>query len=185
MIDINNPVYAHEYSPQAEWKAALISNLGNRFGLRTLVETGTCHGDTVQRVRQSFKEIWSIELCKEYFEIAHKRFEGDGNVHIVFGSSKEKLPDVIRQTQGALLFFLDAHVTNPTSANDGDPIPEELAAIKTWRPDSLVLIDDVKPDKTGYTGQDAHINIPEGWTAKFLYGVLAVHDGRYIIPERL
>ena len=74
MIDINNPVFVREYSPQAEWKGALISNLGKRFNLCTLVETGTCHGDTIQRVRKDFKEVWSVELCQEYFNIASKRF---------------------------------------------------------------------------------------------------------------
>ena len=185
MIDINNPVFVREYSPQAEWKGALISNLGKRFNLCTLVETGTCHGDTIQRVRKDFKEVWSVELCQEYFNIASKRFSGDPGAHLIFGSSSEMLPGIIKQTQGPLIFFLDAHVSAAGSADDGNQVPLELQIIQALRPDSLVLIDDVVPDATGYAVNDAHLSIPESWTAKFFHGELVVHDGRYIIPERL
>jgi hypothetical protein len=132
-----------------------------------------------------FKDVWSIELCREYYESSKARFASNPNIHLTFGSSGEMLPSVINQTTGPLLFWLDAHATGGISAGNGDQIMPELAAIVALRPDSLVLIDDVRPNPDGgFDGPDTHIVIPEGWQAKFLSGELALHAGGYNIPDR-
>ena len=184
-IDLNNPIFVCPHSPQAEWKGALIAYMGRHFNLLTLVETGTCYGDTIGRVMHVFKDVWSIELCTEYFEASKARFASNPNIHLIFGSSGDMLPSVINQTAGPLLFWLDAHATGGISAGNGDQITTELEAIKNLRPDSLVLIDDVAPGENGtYHGPDTTIVVPEGWQFKFLSGIYVTHAGGYTIPDK-
>jgi hypothetical protein len=188
MIDLNNPVFVCPFSPQAEWKHALLIRLGQLFNLPTLVETGTCYGGTVEAVRNSFKDVWSIELSPVFYEASSKKFAGIPNVHLFFGSSGEMLPSVIERTTGPLLFWLDAHLTGgpeAPSANNGDQTNAELDAVVRLRPDSLVVIDDVQMGADGtFYGPDAPIVVPSGWQTRYLSGELALHAGGYNIPER-
>jgi hypothetical protein len=184
-IDLNNPIMVRDYSPLAEWKRALLVRLGELFNLPTLIETGTCVGDTVETVREHFKDVWSVELSSHYYEIAKKRFANITNVHLVFGSSGETLPSIIDNTTGPLLFWLDAHVTGGDSVDNGDQIESEIRTISRMRPNSLIVIDDTFPDKGGYGAPDiSPIVPPEGWKMHFLSGVLLLHAGSYQIPER-
>ena len=170
-------------SPQAEWKHALLIELGERFNLQILVETGTCYGGTINAVKHCFSEIHSIEIQKSIYDSVVRRFAEDRHVKLYHGSSRRILRGVLSNVpSGPLLFWLDAHITGGTTENDGDQINEELKIITEERPDSLIVIDDVKPDRcNGYEGPDAAITIPEGYKAVFLHGVLIVHDGRYNI----
>src|ERR1017187_9575424 len=183
--DLNNPVFVAEFSPEAEWKRTLLIACGRRFGLTNLIETGTCWGDTVASVRPFFEQVYSIELSPKFYESAKSRFENDQHVHLYFGSSRLTLESVLKDAPaGPLLFWLDAHVTGGPSADDGDQVNPELYIIQRDRPESLVLIDDVRPHGlTGYIAPDGPITIPNGWTAKFLSGVLALHTGGYDFPE--
>ena len=181
-VDLNNPEMARPFDPSAAWKRALIKHLAKLFSIPTLVETGTSWGDTIEDVRESFESVWSIELSPEMFHHAAGRFSKVENVYLTFGSSGQVLPSVIRSTRGKLMFWLDAHPTGEGSADNGEQLPMELAVISKMRPDSLVLVDDVKPGFCGPSG--AQICIPDGWHTKFLHGVLIVHAGGYDIPER-
>ena len=183
MFDIDNPVMVRPMSPEAGWKHGLLIHFGELFHLRTLVETGTYVGATLEAVQGSFDDLWSIELSPTLHESAKERLSGFPNVHLVLGSSGETLPSVINQTKGPLLFWLDAHFSGGECASNGDQTVMELDAIKALRPDSLVLIDDVVVDDAGrYLGQDARITVPDGWQDRFLHGVLVLHSGGYKIP---
>lgn len=182
MIDLNNPDKAGPYDPAAIWKRALIKHLAKLFNIRTFIETGTCYGDTIDDVKDSFSDVWSIEINEDLYEHSMKRFYWSYPwVHIIRGSSDETLPIVIKQTKGPRLFWLDAHATGEFFGN-GSQIDSELNSIWYYCPNSLVLIDDVKPDN-GYTAADVPIDIHKGWTTAFRHGVLILHDGRYPIPE--
>jgi len=183
-IDLNNPEFVAPFSPAAAWKRALIVHLGGFFNLRTLVETGTCWGDTVGEVRHAFTDVWSIELSPTFYNHAKNRFADDPHVHLIFGSSGEMLSSIIEQTTSPLLFWLDAHPTGGPSADNGDQAPLELDIIARMRPDSLVLIDDVRPEGNGYASPGSHVIVPDGWQTRFLSGVLALHAGGYAIPEK-
>lgn len=184
MIDLNHPVFVAYLSPQAEWKRALLIELGRRFNLPTLIETGTYLGDTVGAARSHFTDIWSVELSPTLHASATRRFANNPDVHLICGSSGEELPAIVAQTTGPLLFWLDAHITGGQSAGNGDQIARELDVIQSMRPNSLVLIDDVKPGAHGgFDAPDAPIAIPDGWQTHFLSGVLVLHAGSYVIPE--
>ena len=187
MIDLNSPVFVGEYSPQAEWKRALLIDFGKRFGLDTLVETGTSHGGTVAACIPYFREIYTIELEPSLVEKATKRFSEFTNVHVIAGSSGEKLPELLDALAGRpVLFWLDAHLTGGISASNGDQTTPELAAIAEKSPQSLVVIDDVKPPSVvpgRYEAPDAPVVVPKGWSTVFLHGELVLHAGGYSIPE--
>src|SRR3990172_4976535 len=135
MIDLNNPIFVGPWSPQAEWKRALLTELGRRFNINVLVETGTCWGDTVEAVRQHFVHVYSVELSVIFYESAEKRFAGVDNVHLFFGSSGRYLDKLLEQVPaGPILFWLDAHVTGGPSADDGDQVNDELRTIAAKRP---------------------------------------------------
>lgn len=184
MIDLNNPAFVSHLSPEAQWKRALITYFAKAFNLKTFVETGTCWGDTVEAVRQNFDDIWSVELSTIFFNRAVERFAHISNVHILFGSSGEILPSILSQIKSTPVIWLDAHLTGGPSAGNGDQVSAELNAIVKFRPDALVLIDDVKPNGEKFEAPDATVIIPDGWKTKFLSGVLVLHDGRYTIPEK-
>jgi hypothetical protein len=184
MIDLNNPEMIGPYDPVANWKRALIRYMARRFNLPTFIETGTSKGDTIAAVSDYFSDVWSIELSSKLYQEAKERFRNNPEVHLIYGSSDEMLPVIIKQTKGPRLFWLDAHATGDYPGN-GDQVNSELNSIQVCS-DSLVLIDDVKPGPEGFTSPDAVINIPNGaWTWDFRHGVLILHDGRYDIPEVL
>lgn len=182
-VDLNHPEFVSYLSPQAPWKQALIMEFARRFNLTTLVETGTCYGDTIAAVRSSFTNIWSVELSTKLHAASSRRFAEDSGVHLKLGSSGEELPGIIAQTTGPLLFWLDAHITTGAIGN-GDQTTMELEAIRNLRPDSLVLIDDVKYGQKTWEAPDAEVATPKGWKAHFFSGVLVLHAGGYAIPDR-
>lgn len=185
-IDLNNPTFVREYSPIAEWKRALLVRLGKLFDLSVLVETGTCMGDTVETVREHFRDVYSVELAPKLYEICQQKFARRPNVHLFLGSSHEQLPRMIDKTTGPVLFFLDAHITGGISMGNGDVTVPEVHIIEKMSPDSLIVIDDIAPGPNGtYLSPDgATIYVPNGWTTKFLHGELLLHNGTYHIPER-
>jgi hypothetical protein len=114
------------------------------FDLDTLVETGTCFGDLIFGVRDTFKEIYSIELAKHLFECAVVRFNDDHGVHLFHGDSASILPTFIQALSPRVLFWLDAHGV-------GCPVMRELETILACRPQAVILIDDAI-DFTGHNG---------------------------------
>ena len=186
--DLNNPIFVGEYSPEAEWKRTLLIDFGKRFGLNTLVETGTSHGGTVMECIPYFQEIYTIELEPSLVAKATKRFAEFANVRVIAGSSGEKLSELLDTLGGRpVLFWLDAHLTGGVSASNGDQTTPELAAIAEKSPQSLVVIDDVKPPSAvsgRYEAPDAPVVVPQGWTTIFLHGELVLHAGGYDIPEK-
>jgi len=182
-MDLNNPRFVSEWSPEAEWKRALLIHLGQLFKLDTFIETGTCGGGTVSAVHPYFKQVLSVEVEEKFLASNREKFADCSNVKLFCGSSDSMLPymvGLVAKTDRAL-FWLDAHITGGTSINLGNMIPMELDTIRMLAPNSLVVIDDVKP---GPVGPDGPLGIPEGWTQLFLNGVLITHAGGYQIPEK-
>lgn len=182
-LDLNNPEFVSPWSPCAEWKRALLVELGRMYGIRTLVETGTCYGGTIAAVKNHFDQIYSVELQKELYETAAETFRDYGHVHLYFGNSASKLSEVLSLVSGPVLFWLDAHVAGPGTADEGDPLPQELRVIFERKPDSLILIDDIKPDYETWDNLQILREYPE-WEQIFLNGVLILQRGQYEIPER-
>ena len=111
--------------------------------------------------------------------IAFNRLKALGNVHLHHGNSDKALRGLLlRLDVRPTLFWLDAHSSGGLTADEGDPLPAELAAIAELRPDALVVIDDQKDDVLCQVPPE----IVDGWVRDFRCGVLILHKGQYGIP---
>lgn len=105
-------------------------------------ETGTSEGDSTQTaIDLGFEEIFTIELDKETYRRAFKRFELNPNIHVYNSSSVDALRAVLPFVQAPMLFFLDAH---PDCSKDITPILKELDAIKGYNFPASIIIDDMR-----------------------------------------
>lgn len=122
----------------------------------TFIETGSGHGDGIQRALDAgFTHIASIEAYYDNFMVCAKRFAGDRRVHLYYGKSQDVLPRLIRAAPGPCVFFLDAH---PSASNSygyeevargnveyfqDTIIRQELALILADEHQHVILIDDM------------------------------------------
>jgi hypothetical protein len=79
-----------------------------KFGLRTLVETGTYYGEMVAAVQDRFDRIYSIECIPELARQAARRFDRDPRIRILEGDSAIVLPELLKSLAEPALFWLDA-----------------------------------------------------------------------------
>jgi hypothetical protein len=133
--------------PTHAQKQAVVREFARRYGLRSLVETGTCHGDMVAAMQGHFDRVYSIELCEPFYREVCERFKGVRNVELIQGDSARVLPGIIARLDAPALFWLDGHYSGGDTAL-GDsitPVNEELRAIfKPDLPAHVVLIDDAR-----------------------------------------
>ena len=140
--------------PSYEVKRETLSSYQKKFGLKTLVETGTFMGDTVEYFKQSFDWVFSIELAEDLARNAMKRFEHDKNVTIIQGDSGVVLKEIVSNSKQPILFWLDGHYSSEffmgdvfikTARTDVDtPIVEELRTILASKLEHVILIDDAR-----------------------------------------
>jgi predicted O-methyltransferase YrrM len=160
------------------WKVELLRWLGSICKLRTLVETGTCHGATSFALQKDFDKIYTIELHDGFYELSRQKFQSVDNIFIYHGSSPDMLQKLLPTLPpGPLLFWLDAHTSGPHTAQ-GDPLAEEMKVISDLRPDSLVVIDDESNAQL--------LRVPEstldGWTGEYRTGEVIMQRGGFTIP---
>lgn len=133
--------------PTHAQKQAVVREFARRYGLKYLVETGTCHGDMVAAMRNEFEKIFSIELADQFYREVCERFKGVPNVELIHGDSATKLAEVVAKLPGPALFWLDGHYSGGDTARGlhDTPVNEELRAIfQPGQPNHVVLIDDAR-----------------------------------------
>ena len=133
-----------------------------RYANPYFVETGSFKGDTIDIVNKSglFKNIYSIEYSKEYYDAVCDRFKDSKNVTIFNGTSKTDLWEMIRNIDTPITFWLDAHWTGGQVANEDPvlicPILDELEQIKKHPIKThTIMVDDMRL----MNGRDFPINI--------------------------
>ncbi len=127
--------------------AQFIAELKREIDLPLFIETGTYNGSTTQQVLHQFPAIHSIELFKQLYENAKRKFAPYPHVHIHHGDSGDVLNNILPHLEQKALFWLDAHYSGEGTAfiGCGTPIIEELEAIKEHGPKgSIILIDDIR-----------------------------------------
>ncbi|SDU10543.1 hypothetical protein SAMN05444156_1984 [Verrucomicrobium sp. GAS474] len=141
--------------PPGAFKQQTLREYGKKYGVRTLLETGTLHGDTLFRLLGDFDALYSIELSEELHAKAQKRFRPFPHVHLIQGDSGAKMKEVLPRLAGPTLFWLDGHYSAGETAQ-GDlntPIFMELETIFSRSPfDHVILIDDARD----FGGVDSH-----------------------------
>lgn len=175
------PNFKQGEAVDGKWKQELLIYLGRQFDLRTLIETGTCDGGTLGAVCHEFTECVSFELSAYYYNLSQLKFINKSWVKLIHGNSATSLREYLSGNyRPRVLFWLDAHSSGGLTANEGDPLPEEIKAITELSPDSLIVIDDQK---------DALLcQVPaeyiKGYTVEYRTGIVFLYKkGLYNIPE--
>lgn len=128
-------------------KQRTLRRFAQRFGIKILVETGTCRGHMVEAMKDVFDQVFSIELGRDLYEKAKKKFEAVPNVEIIHGDSGVELGNLIKMIDQPILFWLDAHYSmGVTARGDIDtPILEELEHILSAKKnENVIIIDDAR-----------------------------------------
>ena len=118
-----------------------------RFGLDTLIETGTYQGTMIRATYAKFKAIYSIELSHELHQQAKRTFAHLHHVHLLQGDSATELGNVIQRLDRPCLFWLDAHYSGGITARglEDTPIMAEMKHILNHPiKKHVVLIDDAR-----------------------------------------
>lgn len=123
----------------------------NKFGIKNAqwIETGTFRGTSTSFFLRIAPRVFSIEPSEFFYKNASKRFEGNKNVEILFGSSEEVFPVLLPKIHGDCNFWLDGHFSGGDTfqGKNNCPIPQELELIKKNILNFnriLILIDDVR-----------------------------------------
>jgi hypothetical protein len=167
----------------SQWKVELLRWLGKTTGIKTLIETGTCHGFTCWSLHDDFDKILTIELHNGLYEQARKRLSEFPNVRQYHGSSRNLLSDMIKTVgeKTPILFWLDAHGSGPNTADDGDPLSDEVKTIQLFAFKPLMVIDDLKDAELKHV-IEAGVNL-DGWHREYRTGEVVMHHiGHYNIP---
>ena len=133
--------------PPEVYKQRLVAKYARKFGIKTLIETGTLRGEMVAASKKVFQNIYSIELDEALFEKAVQRFDNVPQIEIIKGNSGDVLPFLLERIAGPCIFWLDGHYSGAgTGRGEEDtPISKELEAIISHDcREHVLLIDDAR-----------------------------------------
>ena len=143
-------------------KQSVVKEYAQRFSLETLVETGTYLGFMVRSTKDTFQQIYSIELQEALFRRAKLKFSKFNQVTILQGDSGEVLPKLLESLNEPCLFWLDAHHSSGAAFETGrgkllTPVSSELEHILSHPKASghVILIDDARE----FTGENDYPTI--------------------------
>ena len=125
----------------------MLARYAKKYGLKILVETGTYYGDMVSAMKHIFDIIYSIELSRNLYELAGRRFKGVSNVVLIQGDSEVELGHLMNKINQSALFWLDGHYSAGVTAKGKKvtPIFEELGHILEGRDrEHVIIIDDAR-----------------------------------------
>lgn len=132
-------------------KQKVVREYGAKFGLKTLVETGTYYGEMVAAMKGYFDHIYSIEYVPALADRATRKFARYEHVRIFCGDSRVVMPKVLALLEGAALFWLDAGYYGWVGKQgDQQRLSSELEMILGDSFPHVVLLDDAR----GLTGRD-------------------------------
>ena len=157
-----------------------------RYGLTTLVETGTYQGAMVEAMRPHFKKIISIELSVDLAAQAQKRFAADPSVRILQGDSGKVIEEVLPTLKQPTLFWLDGHYSGGFTAKADleTPLTEEMLRIfNSGIKNYVLLVDDARLLGTGdYPSLEQIKSLAAqyatGWKVELADDILRIHAGK-------
>lgn len=171
-------------TPPPSVKQSIIRGIAKRNNMKVFIETGTYMGDMVEAQKNQFEKIYSIELDRELYLNAEKKFKPFSHIKIYQGDSKIILPQLIRQLKSRALFWLDAHFSGGITAKGEEmtPILYELEAImKNPIKGHVILIDDAS-DFNGKEGYPTLRNVQTfikrrkpGWNMYVQDNIIRIH----------
>ena len=171
--------------PPSVFKQRTVRSYARRFGLTTLVESGTYLGDMVEAQRSRFEKVVSIELSHELHFAARKRLARATNVELLEGNSGDVLPTVMERLDRPALFWLDGHYSSGITAR-GDletPIRRELEVVLSSPGEHCILVDDARCFGSGdYPSIDDVVALVKrkrpGWSCTVQDDIIRIHPAR-------
>lgn len=130
--------------PPHLFKQQNIKNFARRYNLKVLVETGTFYGEMLEAMKNTFDQLYSIELSEDLHKKAQLRFKKDRKIVLLQGDSGVELGKLISKIDQPALFYLDGHYSAGETARGvkDTPIFEELDHIFSAPEQGHVLIID-------------------------------------------
>jgi hypothetical protein len=140
-------------------KQRTVREYGERYGLRTLVETGTYYGEMVAAMKSRFDRIYSIESDAELASRAAQKFARHPNIQILQGDSQRVLPELLKTLAQPALFWLDAGYYGwAGTQGDTQRLSTELEAILLHPVNGhIILMDDAR----GLDGRNGALTVEE------------------------
>jgi hypothetical protein len=167
-------------------KQRVIKEYARRFALPVFVESGTHVGNMIEAMRESFQDLYSIELAPALFEQSTARFAGLSHIHLVQGDSGEILGQVIAGIERPALFWLDGHYSAGITARGPleTPIEKELAHIAAHplAHQHVILIDDARL----FTGAGDYpaVDQLQAWASRAGFTQCSIEDDIIRIHQR-
>lgn len=158
-------------------KHMVLREYAERYGLGTLVETGTYLGGTVKAVRGNFRRIYSIELDDTLHARARAHFAALPHITLLQGDSGEVLPELLSRIGESCLFWLDGHFSGGRTAKGrlATPIVAEMQAVLAHPIDGhVILVDDAR----GFG------NLPDYPSLDELRALVAAHKPQLVFEVR-
>jgi hypothetical protein len=132
-------------------KQKVVREFEEKFGLNTLVETGTYYGEMVAAMKNRFDCIYSIESVPTLAERAARKFANEEHVRIFCGDSRVVMPEVLALLKGPALFWLDAGYYGWVGIRTNEQrLSAELEMILSHPYPHVILLDDAR----GLTGRN-------------------------------
>ncbi len=132
-------------------KQKVVREYGERYRLKTLVETGTYYGEMVAAMKHQFDRIYSIEFVPELAKRAQQKFAHEKHIEILCGDSRVVVPQVLDKLRNPALFWLDAGYYGWVGKQgDQQRLSAELEMILSHPYSHIILLDDAR----GLTGRD-------------------------------
>ena len=132
----------------------LIKKIASQYKLDFFVETGTFLGFSLAEAGKIFASCYSIEIAEEYYLKAKERFDNAEGIHLLMGSSAEKIKEIDYSETSAALFWLDAHYSGGiTGGKNNCPLLEEIKYIASLPIDKYIFIDDARFVLSPYQGE--------------------------------
>ena len=133
-------------------KQRAVQEYAERYGLRTLVETGTYYGEMVAAMRSRFDQIYSVEFDSVLAHRAQKKFSRWPHIRILEGDSQRVVPELLQSLDRPTLFWLDAGYYGWAGLpGNKQRLTSELEAVLAHRvQDHVILMDDAR----GLNGQN-------------------------------
>ena len=126
-------------------KQKVVRAYGEKFGLKTLVETGTYYGEMVAAMKRRFDRIYSIEFDPALAARATRKFARYEHIRIFCGDSRAVMPEVLALLAGPALFWLDAGYYGWVGKQgDRQRLSAELEMILSHPFPHVVLLDDAR-----------------------------------------
>ena len=127
-------------------KQAVVKYYKRLYNPHILIETGTYMGTMIDATKNSFRQIYTIELDKKLYNRAKNKFNKFKHIKVFWGDSGKVLPKLLENIKEPALFWLDAHFQKGTTKGFKEtPITEELNSILNHKiKNHIILIDDAE-----------------------------------------